>query len=193
MKIGESVNESRTPVSVHVCPDCGARFTVCPPAGDDWGGCLADTCASYHISRDIDIFFEPMAEAGLIGGGAFVIDERCDGSGFDPSPSPGITTISIVVSDRMRAVVATALRDGAQCADGQDDRLWLTELADDIRSAVTDRVPTDAPAVVKGEPFQTVAHVGVNALLYKGWRLVPPGAPSAFDEGMKFGMGTDRD
>lgn len=61
-----AVNEYGTPVSVHRCPDCGAEFTVCPPTSDNWGGCLADGCPSYDLARDVDIFFEPLAEAGLV-------------------------------------------------------------------------------------------------------------------------------
>lgn len=53
MIVGLSKNEYGTDVSVHVCSDCGNRFTVCPPAGEDWGGCLAETCASYDINRDV--------------------------------------------------------------------------------------------------------------------------------------------
>jgi len=58
-KIGISRNKYGTPVSVHVCDDCGHKFTVCPPAGDDWGGCLSDNCESYDINRDVDalLFF----------------------------------------------------------------------------------------------------------------------------------------
>lgn len=55
MKTGESTNEYGTPISTHVCEDCGAEFTVCPPAGEDWGGCLAETCISYDPKRDGDI------------------------------------------------------------------------------------------------------------------------------------------
>lgn len=62
------VNEKGTPVSVHRCESCGCQFTVCPlRTVEQWGtGCLADTCESYDIERDVDIFFEPLADAGLI-------------------------------------------------------------------------------------------------------------------------------
>ena len=68
MKIGESVNEFGTPVSVHRCDDCGDEFTVCPCQPDDreWGGCLAESCASYDMDRDVDLWFEPALEAGWI-------------------------------------------------------------------------------------------------------------------------------
>jgi len=71
----QSVNEYGTPVSVGICdgqPDyCGREFTVCPAMDDErqerWGhGCLADFCASYDLGRDIDMFFEPLADHGLI-------------------------------------------------------------------------------------------------------------------------------
>jgi len=48
------VNEYGTPVSIHVCSSCGDEFTVCPPAGPNFGeGCLAPLCPSY-IERDVD-------------------------------------------------------------------------------------------------------------------------------------------
>ncbi len=53
-------------VSVHRCYACGEEFTVTPPAGDDWGGCLAETCPSYDPDRDVDIFFETAYKAGII-------------------------------------------------------------------------------------------------------------------------------
>ena len=56
MKLREDTNEHGTPISVHKCSDCGEEFTVCPPAGEDWGGCMADTCISYDPKRDGDIF-----------------------------------------------------------------------------------------------------------------------------------------
>lgn len=62
------VNEYGTPVSCHICESCGHPFTVCPPRTvEQWGtGCLGDECPSYDITRDVDMFFEPMADAGLI-------------------------------------------------------------------------------------------------------------------------------
>lgn len=66
---GGVFNEHGTPISVHVCSACGAIYTVCPRVDDEaaWGtGCLAETCQSYDLARDIDLFFEPAMEAGLI-------------------------------------------------------------------------------------------------------------------------------
>jgi len=57
MKIREDTNEQGTPISVHKCSDCAEEFTVCPPAGEDWGGCLAPECKSYDQSRDADGLF----------------------------------------------------------------------------------------------------------------------------------------
>jgi hypothetical protein len=68
--VGESVNEYGTPVSVLRCASCGAVVSICPLIKDPdaWGdGCLADTCASYDIERDMDLFFEPLMDHGLIG------------------------------------------------------------------------------------------------------------------------------
>lgn len=52
------------------CRACGRPFTVTPEPPpeieDQWLDCLADDCPSYDIGRDVDMFFEPMAEAGLI-------------------------------------------------------------------------------------------------------------------------------
>jgi hypothetical protein len=49
------VNEYGTPVSIHVCSACGDEFTVCPPAGPNYGdGCMAPLCPSYDIERDVD-------------------------------------------------------------------------------------------------------------------------------------------
>ena len=68
----DSVNEYGTPVSVLICDTCGHEVTICPALPDDearerWGeGCLGDGCGSYDIARDVDMFFEPMVEAGLI-------------------------------------------------------------------------------------------------------------------------------
>jgi hypothetical protein len=62
-----TTNEYGTVVSFHRCSACGGEFTVCPPAGPLFGSdCLADTCSSYDISRDVDMFFEPAYEAGII-------------------------------------------------------------------------------------------------------------------------------
>jgi hypothetical protein len=60
-KVGEDVNEFGTPVSHHICCECGDMFTVCPPAldGVQWGGCQSEECESYDINRDVDalLFF----------------------------------------------------------------------------------------------------------------------------------------
>ena len=53
-ELGLDTNEYGTPISTHVCADCGGSFTVCPPAPDNWGGCLGDHCESYDINRDVD-------------------------------------------------------------------------------------------------------------------------------------------
>lgn len=60
IRIGESHNEYGTTVSVHLCFGCGAEFVVCPPAGDRWGGCLAESCPTYDSSRDIDKHWDAM-------------------------------------------------------------------------------------------------------------------------------------
>jgi len=60
MKMHEGVNEYGTAISVHKCSECNNEFTVCPPTGDDWGGCLSTECKSYDPARDAD---------GLFGGG----------------------------------------------------------------------------------------------------------------------------
>ena len=54
VRVGETTNKYGTPVSEHLCFGCGSEFTVCPPHGNDWGGCLAETCVTYDESRDID-------------------------------------------------------------------------------------------------------------------------------------------
>jgi hypothetical protein len=72
VKLRDDTNEYGTPVSVHRCDTCGVEFTVCPsvpdgsPRLDDWGSCLAETCDSYDIARDVDMFFEPAFELGWI-------------------------------------------------------------------------------------------------------------------------------
>ena len=61
MRTGESVNEFGTPVSTHVCDTCGEPFTLCPAQGEDkpgWENCLAETCPSYDLSRDIDLAWD---------------------------------------------------------------------------------------------------------------------------------------
>ena len=58
MLVGLSQNAYGTPVSVHVCDTCGGSFTVCPPAGSNWGGCQAESCRSYDKKRDVDRLFD---------------------------------------------------------------------------------------------------------------------------------------
>ena len=62
----EGLNEYGVIVSVHRCHACGSTFTVCPPAGADWGGCQAEDCESYDPDRDVDLFFDGAYEAGII-------------------------------------------------------------------------------------------------------------------------------
>jgi hypothetical protein len=67
--VGESTNQYGTPVSVLRCASCGTVVSVCPLIEDQeaWGdGCLAEGCPSYDMNRDMDIFFEPLADHGLI-------------------------------------------------------------------------------------------------------------------------------
>ncbi len=54
IKICEDVDQDGTPISVHICGDCNALFTVCPPYDESWGGCLVEPCTSYDDSRDLD-------------------------------------------------------------------------------------------------------------------------------------------
>lgn len=66
-------NEFRVEVTEFCCTRCGHSVSICPAVPLDqlerlFGlACLGDTCTSYDLARDVDIFFEPMAEAGLIG------------------------------------------------------------------------------------------------------------------------------
>jgi hypothetical protein len=55
------VNEYGTPVSVHHCPVCGHRYTVCPPSPGEGSiaPCATPECASYDPSRDARIYFAP--------------------------------------------------------------------------------------------------------------------------------------
>lgn len=55
-----SLNEYGTEVSVHRCDACGGTFTVCPAVDENrfGGGCLAEGCPSYDITRDIDLFWD---------------------------------------------------------------------------------------------------------------------------------------
>ena len=53
--------------AVFRCIDCRRMYTVTGPPSVHYGiSCLADNCSSYDISRDVDIFFEPAMEAGII-------------------------------------------------------------------------------------------------------------------------------
>ena len=60
-RLGLALNEYGTEVTVMVCESCGSIFTV---TGDQsletWGGavCLAETCDSYDVDRDVDLMFE---------------------------------------------------------------------------------------------------------------------------------------
>ena len=59
--LGITLNEYGTKVSEHRCVACGSYFTVCPMVdsnNDGWNGCLAETCASYDITRDIDLLWD---------------------------------------------------------------------------------------------------------------------------------------
>lgn len=51
-----ALNEYGVPVSSHVCETCGVEFTI-TPAVDSWPNCMADDCASYDPSCDIEILF----------------------------------------------------------------------------------------------------------------------------------------
>lgn len=68
MLTGYSTNESGTTIAVGVCDTCGKDYTVCPPpkVWADWADCLTPECDSYDIERDADLWFEPMADHGLV-------------------------------------------------------------------------------------------------------------------------------
>ena len=69
MKLGESVNEFGTAVSVHICETCGQEFTCCPARPDDndnWKNCLSVDCSSYDIMRDADLAFDIVAAGGIV-------------------------------------------------------------------------------------------------------------------------------
>ncbi len=59
-RIGVTLNEHGTPTSLHVCDSCGLLFTVCPPVTNtEWRtSCLSEECASYDVTRDVDLMFE---------------------------------------------------------------------------------------------------------------------------------------
>jgi hypothetical protein len=67
----EGINDYGTPVSWFKCDACDGEFSVCPAVTEDrydeWTGCMADTCDSYDIVRDISIFFDAMVESGMLG------------------------------------------------------------------------------------------------------------------------------
>ena len=61
MRLGTALNEYGTPVGVHRCDSCSRWFTVCPDdtsADAQWAGCLAETCDTYDVTRDVDLMFE---------------------------------------------------------------------------------------------------------------------------------------
>ena len=60
MKKGEQFNEYGTLVGVFECDTCGTEYTVCPnPTNpDNFQNCLAPSCDSYDIKRDVDLLFD---------------------------------------------------------------------------------------------------------------------------------------
>lgn len=63
--LGFDLNEYGTMLSRHVCETCGQGFTVTPAAPLDskgWDNCLAPTCASYDVNRDLDRLFDDKGE-----------------------------------------------------------------------------------------------------------------------------------
>ena len=66
----ESLNEYGVPITVLVCESCQRQFTVTPALTPDryeqWKGCTAPECPSYSLDRDVDIFFDALAENDLI-------------------------------------------------------------------------------------------------------------------------------
>lgn len=57
--IGLSTNEYGTPISKHICNQCGGEFTVCPPSHyENNAGCGSTSCTSYDPRRDADILFD---------------------------------------------------------------------------------------------------------------------------------------
>lgn len=69
MKVGESFNGFGTRISLHRCLYCGSNFTVTPATDNGFGlGCLASSCSSYDIMRDVDLMFdEPLIWQALHG------------------------------------------------------------------------------------------------------------------------------
>ncbi len=68
MKIGERKNEYGRPLFEMVCETCGEEYTVTGPDsvdGPGWENCLAPTCKSYDIERDLDLLLFPFEAAEL--------------------------------------------------------------------------------------------------------------------------------
>jgi hypothetical protein len=63
-------NEYGTDVAAGICDSCKKPYTICPAPDKadwvNWADCLSEECPSYNLDRDIDLFFEPMVEHGLI-------------------------------------------------------------------------------------------------------------------------------
>jgi hypothetical protein len=59
-RIGLAENDYGVTVTVFVCSSCGSVFTVTGDIDpDSWGtGCLAETCDSYDVSRDVGLMFD---------------------------------------------------------------------------------------------------------------------------------------
>lgn len=59
-RIGLGLNSYGKVVSIHRCRSCGNVFSVVPPVTDEefGDGCLAETCATYDLSRDIDLLWD---------------------------------------------------------------------------------------------------------------------------------------
>ncbi len=68
--IGESVNQYGTFISIFKCKTCGDEFTVCPAvptdALDQWTECMSESCASYDVTRDVEIFWDALDDNELI-------------------------------------------------------------------------------------------------------------------------------
>jgi hypothetical protein len=65
-----TTNEYGTPVAAGLCDTCGRPYTVVPVPDRDrwhaWTSCLEPDCASYDITRDADLWFEPLADHGQV-------------------------------------------------------------------------------------------------------------------------------
>jgi len=68
--VGEGINECGTEISIFTCESCGAEFTVCPVVPpdllDQWAGCMDEGCASYDVTRDVEIFWDALDDNELI-------------------------------------------------------------------------------------------------------------------------------